>query len=101
MRKDSERKLISLGFDTDLIKKIDHKSLTLSGLRGQSKEALTKNGFTDEETKLILEKINRKEIDDAVINNILSKSGEICCFCNDGNNARPFQIHHIKEYHID
>lgn len=101
MRNSSERKLLSLGFDIDLIKKIDEKSLTISGLKNQNKAALMKNGFSDDEADLIHKKVNRVEIDDAIICKVLEKSGEICCFCNDGNKDRPFQIHHMEEYHIN
>jgi hypothetical protein len=100
MRSNTFEKLISLGFDSDLIKKIDEKSLTLSSLRGTSKEALEKNGFTMEEAELIVRKVNRENIPDDVVKVILQQSGEVCCYCRDGNNSRPFQIHHIEEYHI-
>jgi len=101
MRKDSEKKLLALGFNTELIEKIDNKSLGISGLRGQSKSALIKNDFTEEEAELIVSKINREKIDIETLNSILKKSGEVCCFCKDGNKSRPFQIHHIEEYHIN
>jgi hypothetical protein len=101
MRKDSEKKLLALGFDTELIDKINNKSLGISGLKGQSKSALIKNDFTEKEAELIISKTNRKNIDIETINLILGKSGEVCCFCKDGNNSRPFQIHHIEEYHIN
>ncbi|MGQ7947438.1 hypothetical protein [Flavobacterium sp. WC2509] len=101
MRKDSEKKLLALGFDTELIDKINSKSLGITGLKGQSKSALIKNDFTEKEAELIISKTNRKNIDIETINLILEKSGEVCCFCKDGNNSRPFQIHHIEEYHIN
>lgn len=101
MRKDSERKLLALGFDTILVQKIDSKSLTLSGLRGQNKKALVKNGFTEEDADVIIKKVNRTDIPDDVIKKILSKSGEVCCFCCDGNSSKPFQIHHLEEYHVN
>lgn len=101
MRNSSIRKLLSLGFDKDLINKIDDKSLTISGLKNQSEAALIKNGFLKEEAALIHKKVNRIEIDDGIILKLLEKSGEICCFCCDGNMNRPFHIHHIEEYHIN
>ncbi|MCA6437535.1 MAG: hypothetical protein IM600_18345 [Bacteroidetes bacterium] len=100
MRKDSERKLLALGFDTILIQKIDSKSLTITGLKGQNKNALIKNGFTHDEADLIIGKVNRTDIPDEVLKNILRKSGEVCCYCIDGNSAKPFQIHHMEEYHV-
>jgi hypothetical protein len=100
MRKDSEKRLLELGFDTDLIQKIESKSLNLSSLKLMSKRALSNIGFTDDETDLIYAKTKREPIPDEVLDAILSKSGEVCCYCSDGISTRPFHIHHIDEYHV-
>ncbi|WP_348825530.1 HNH endonuclease [Flavobacterium aestuarii] len=100
MRKDSEKRLLELGFDTDLIQKIDSKSLNLSSLKPMSKYALLKLGFTNDETDLIYSKTKRDPISYEVLDAILSKSGEVCCYCSDGISTRPFHIHHIDEYHV-
>ncbi len=101
MKTSSKNKFLSLGFSTDLIDKIEKKSQTLSGLRGQNKKALLNIGFSTEEVEVILTKVNRAPIETAVLNKILRKSAGVCCYCADGNRTRPYQIHHIKEYHID
>ena len=100
MRKDSEKRLLELGFDTDLIQKIESKSLNLSSLKPMTKPALLKAGFTNDETDLIYAKTKREPIPDEVLNAVLSKSGEVCCYCSDGISTRPFHIHHIDEYHV-
>lgn len=100
MRKDSEKRLLELGFDTDLIQKIDSKSLNISSLKPMSKHALLKAGFTNDEVELIYSKTKRDPISDEVLDAVLSKSGEVCCYCSDGISTRPFHIHHIDEYHV-
>jgi len=67
MRKDVRDRLISLGFDTLLIDKIALKDLTLSGLRGQSINALKIAGFTDAEASVIFDKVKREPIDSSVL----------------------------------
>ena len=100
MRKDSEKRLLELGFNTDLIQKIESKSLNLSSLKLMSKRALLKIGFTNDETDLIYAKTKREPIPIDVLDAVLSKSGEVCCYCSDGISTRPFHIHHIDEYHV-
>jgi energy-coupling factor transporter ATP-binding protein EcfA2 len=72
----------------------------LSGLRGQSINALKNSGFTDSEADIIFEKVRREAIDQLVLTAIKEKSGGVCCFCANGNNTQPYQIHHIEEYFI-
>ncbi len=100
MNKVTKNKLLALGFSTELINKIAEKGLTVSGLTGQSEVALTITGFTSEEAAIINNKVKRRSIPAKTIKNVLFKSGEVCCFCADGNNTRPYQIHHIEEYHV-
>ncbi|MFH6988167.1 HNH endonuclease [Flavobacterium collinsii] len=100
MRRDSEKKFLGLGFDTDLIQKIDSKGLTLSSLKPMSKQALLQAGFTNEEKDLIYSKTKRDAIAAEVLDAILLKSGEVCCYCSDGISTRPFHIHHMDEYHV-
>ncbi|WDO12352.1 hypothetical protein MH928_13585 [Flavobacterium sp. WW92] len=100
MQKRTFNKFLALGFPTDLINKIGIKSLTVSGLQNQSKQALEKAGFSKEEVALIREKVNRAPIAVDTIANILAKSGGICAICADGYDGRPYQIHHMEEYHI-
>lgn len=96
----TKNKLLALGLDTGLITKIAERHLTVSGLAGQSRKSLVSAGFTEDEAELIELKVNRKAIPTSTIENVLLKSGEVCCFCNDGNNTVPYQIHHIEEYHV-
>ena len=98
MRERTRLGFLSLGFDTELIEKISNCGLTISGLKGMGKEALLKLGFSATETKLIREKVNRKPIPDDNLNLLLDKSGGSCCYCEDGDTTRPYQIHHIHEY---
>jgi len=100
MQTKTRNKFISLGFPTDLISKINSKSLTVSGLAGMSKAALIQMGFTSDEADTIVRKVNRESIPVKTVENILLKTGGVCCYCTDGNNTRPFQIHHIEEYHV-
>jgi predicted HNH restriction endonuclease len=100
MRKDAEKRLLELGFDTDLIAKVEAKSLTLSRLKPMSKDALLKAGFTEAEAEEIIGKVKREPIAREVIEAIFKKSGEVCCYCADGNSTRPFHVHHIDEYHV-
>ncbi|WP_159474765.1 ATP-binding protein [Chryseobacterium sp. 18068] len=100
MTEKTKNNLLALGFDTDLIKKIAEKSLTISNLKTFKHTALLKQGFTEDETTLILRKLERKPIQKDVQKSILFKSGEICCFCADGNSSLPYHIHHIEEHHI-
>lgn len=93
-----KNKFIALGFNTDLIDKILSKNLTLSALRGTNKAALEIMGFTDAESMFITENVNRKPIPSEIIEELLKESGEICCYCSDGNKIRPYQIHHINDY---
>ena len=29
---------------------------------------------------------------------VIEEADEVCCFCSDGNSARPYQIHHAEDY---
>lgn len=100
MRLDAEKRLLALGIGTDLIQKIEDRSLSLSSLRPMSKEALIKIGFTEMEVDLIISKVKRDPISPEVLERIILKSGEVCCYCADGNSTRPFHIHHMNEYHV-
>src|SRR5690554_1933501 len=100
MRKDVEKRLLARGFDTELIQKIEVRSLNLTSLRAMNKEALKINEFTEEEADLIISKVKRNPIDTKVLEAILFKSGEVCCYCADGDSTRPFHIHHINEHYI-
>lgn len=96
----TRRKFIALGFDTELINKIASLHQTVSGLQGQNKKALQNLGFSKSEIELITGKINRQPIEKSVLKSVLSKNGEVCCYCANGNSTQPFQIHHIIEYHL-
>lgn len=97
MRNKTETALLARGFDTELIKKIDQKRDTLRSLHAKSEAALLRD-YSDAEILLIKENIKRKPIPPEVLERVISAADGACCFCDDGNSARPYQIHHIVEY---
>ncbi len=100
MNKRSKDALIRHGFGVELIEKLAHASLTLSGVSGMNNAALLNIGFTAAEVNEIIEKSTRRPIDRVVIESIVAKSGGCCVFCADGNNTQPFEVHHIEEYNV-
>lgn len=100
MHKKTLNTFLSRGFPTDLIEKIDKLSFTYSALNGISIEALMKIGFEEEEANIIYSKTGRKPIKKEVVKSLIEKSGGCCCYCKNGINSQPYQIHHIEEYHI-
>lgn len=99
MRQNTRNKFLALGFNTKLIDKLSDRHLTFSAVSSLSKAALIDMDFSDEEASLIIERSRRKEIPIEILDNILKKSGQICCYCADGSHTKPFQIHHIQEYY--
>jgi hypothetical protein len=89
--------LLALGFDTDLIARIDSHHHTVDALRSLSKPAL-RAAYTPEEVELIQDRIKRQPIPEETLERVIEQADAACCFCADGNNARPFQIHHAVEY---
>jgi hypothetical protein len=97
LRSTTETALLALGFDTDFIRKIDYNKCTLTSLRNSSDAAL-RLVFSNAEVQLIKDNIKRKPIDSDVLDRIISAADGACCFGEDGNSARPYQIHHIIEH---
>lgn len=93
-----DSKFIALGFSTDLIDKIQKRSLTLTGLRGNGKAALMGQGFTEAEAILIQERVNRTPVPTRTVEELMARTGCVCCYCADGIGSRPYQIHHINKY---
>jgi 5-methylcytosine-specific restriction endonuclease McrA len=89
--------LIGYSLDTDLVDKIGRNKYTVALLRSAGKDKLLES-FTAQEVETIKAKINRAPIEDDVLKAILAKSLGCCCYCNDGNSAQPYQIHHINPY---
>ncbi len=100
MRNDSVKRLLALGFDSDLVEKCRKRDLNQTALKGMNKSALEKLGFVEDEIKLIQAKVNRPPIPEDNIQSIMEKSASVCAYCADGDATRPFQIHHIQEYHL-
>lgn len=100
MQNRTRNTFLSRGFSTDLIDKIDEKSLTYSAINGISISALKKMGFSDEEAKVIHSKTGRRPIKKEVLKSLIEKAGGCCCFCKNGVSTQPIQIHHIDEYHF-
>lgn len=91
------RALLGLGFDTDLIARIEAHGHTVSALGSLSKRALESN-YSQPDITLIRERIHRTAILDEIIDAVLDASDRVCCFCRDGISNHPFQIHHAVEY---
>jgi hypothetical protein len=89
--------LLGLGFDTDLITRIEAHGHTVSALRSLSKKAL-ESIYSQSDVALIQERIHRAAIRAEVVDAVLDASDRVCCFCRDGISSRPFQIHHAVEY---
>jgi energy-coupling factor transporter ATP-binding protein EcfA2 len=89
--------LLGLGFDTDLIRKIDLSEHTVEALRSLSSKALAAH-YDESEVQLIRERIRRSAIPTQTVDAVLESSDGVCCFCGDGISSRPFQIHHAVEY---
>lgn len=97
MRSKTETALLARGFDSELIKKIDQQRDTLRSLHAKSDAALLRD-YSDAELLFIKENIKRKPIPPEVLERVISAADGACCFCDDGNSARPYQVHHIVEY---
>lgn len=91
------KSLLARGFDTEFIKKIASYNHTIQVLRGLSRKAL-KASYNDAEIDLIFERIKREPIPDHIVESVISAADGVCCFCADGNQARPYQLHHVVEY---
>lgn len=99
MHKRTFKSLLARGFDTEFIQKIASNNHTIQALGSLSREALlaTYNGV---EIDLIFERIKRKPIPDSTVEGVISAADGVCCFCADGDQSRPYQLHHIVEYSI-
>ena len=93
----TQRALLGYGLISSLIEKIDECGHTIAFLRAVSRKNLLKS-YTAAEADEIKDRIERAPIPEAVVTSILSKSGGACCFCDDGNSVRPFQLHHVDPY---
>ena len=89
--------LLGLGFDTDLIRKIDLNDHTVEALGSLSSKALAAH-YDESEVQVIRERIRRSAIPTQTVDAVLEASDGVCCFCRDGISSRPFQIHHAVEY---
>src|SRR5205814_10535644 len=89
--------LLGYGLSSDLIEKIAHRKHTLTELRALSRQKLLSH-YTSDEVDQIKLRIERTPIPDDVISLVTSRARGGCCYCGDGNSARPFQIHHIDPY---
>lgn len=54
--------------------------------------------YTASEVVQIKEHLQRAQIPENVIEAVIKRAAGVCCFCSDGNSARPFQIHHVAPY---
>lgn len=97
MRSSTQKALLARNFPTDLIAKVESHDHTVTLLDAMSKTELRKH-YSNEEADFIAEKIKRQPIPDDVLERVIDAADGTCCYCADGNSARPFQIHHIHEY---
>ena len=97
MNKKTKDALISRGFPSDLIDKIDSAGHTISSLKSANYRHLRIH-FNQDEISIINEKIKRKPIPKNIVESLLERSGKCCNFHSDGVSTRPYQIHHIDEY---
>lgn len=97
MHKKTKSTLLGLGFDTDLLAKIDRNGHTVDALRSLPSNALSAH-YNESEVRLIRARIHRNPIPTETIEAVLKASDGVCCFCRDGISSRPFQIHHAVEY---
>src|SRR3954471_1588181 len=89
--------LLAFGFSSDLIEKIEKTRHTVGELRAMSRQKLLQS-YTPSEVDAIKSRIDRTPVDEKVILKVVAAAGRICCFCADGIDTRPFQIHHIDPY---
>ena len=89
--------LLGYGLDTELIDRIARFGHTVELLRALSRKDLRKH-YTEDDVEKIKSQIERLPIPDDVIQKVLGISSGACCFCNDANSSRPYQIHHIDPY---
>lgn len=100
MTQNNRQKLLGYGLDTNLIDRIEAHDLPLSEIKDATQKKWRKLGFTPEEAKFIYDQVTRKPIAAEVVVAVVSKAGQCCCYCADGNSARPYQLHHIEEHHV-
>src|SRR5450631_1535448 len=89
--------LLALGFDTDLITRIEGHGHSITALRSLSRNALVLQ-YDETDVTIILDRRVRKPMDEEVVQKVIDDSDGACCFCADGNQSRPYQIHHAVEY---
>jgi hypothetical protein len=99
MRSQTKNALLSRGFPTDLIEKIERHGHTVAVLDAMSKEQLGRH-YDPPEVELIAERIKRQPIPEDVLDRVIDAADGVCCYCGDGDSSRPYQIHHIEEYSV-
>jgi predicted HNH restriction endonuclease len=97
MRGKTRNALLGYGLNTDLIEKIAQHNYTVESLRSATKPKLAET-FTEDEIEIVKARIERAPVPDAIISEVVRKSGRCCAYCDDGNATRPYQIHHIIPY---
>lgn len=77
---------------------LEHHKIPLSTFRATSKKLLIDNYGLDEALiDTIKEAIQRKPIEDDIIDTLLERSNFTCCICK-GQKGNSYIIHHIEEY---
>src|SRR5580700_5977739 len=90
-------KIVAAGLDTDTAQKAIDAGWNLTKLRAATKKALDAT-FTEEQVERIRIALQRKEIDDQVVSELVEKCWWSCCICWNLDDRPPVIIHHITEH---
>lgn len=91
------RNLLNVGIYEKLANKIINYGYSKSSFGSAPKKVLIKF-FTEEEIKIVKEKIKRKPIPDETIDRLIRECDWKCCICQDFKIEQPIIIHHIEKH---
>jgi len=98
MKRDTHiARMLGAGLGSSLAEKAVNAGYSVSSLRDATQASLY-NVFNKEEAKEIREKLQRQEIPEAIIQQLVDKCDWACCLCWDLQNGEPIIIHHIVEH---
>lgn len=90
--------LIQYGVASDLATKADSVGLTVTKARSLSQKDMVSNfGLSSAEAKILKLCVQRKPIDDQLVQLLLERSNFVCSVCK-GQKGFSYIIHHIVEY---
>lgn len=97
MNAKTRHSLLGYGLTVELVDRIAALGHTVVLLRAMGKERLTA-AYGPADAELIVDRLRRKPIESDVVEALVAEADGCCCFCADGNSARPYEVHHIEEY---